>query len=140
MSARNAAIARIRIITAIFMLAALVLVARLYQLQIISFETYVAHGESQYVHTVRNLYDRGSIYFTTRDGEKVSAATIQSGYTLSVDPSRINDAEAVYEALRPHLLIDKETFIHRATLPNRVDVEVRSEVTEEEAMKIKELN
>ncbi len=139
MSARNAAIVRIRIITGIVLLAALVLVARLYQLQIISYDTYVARGEGQYIHTVQNLYDRGSIYFTTRDGEKVSAATIQSGYTLSLDPSRVKDPNTLYEALKSYLFIDKETFIHRATLENRVDVEVREALTEEEALTIKEL-
>lgn len=138
MSARNAAIVRIRIITGIVLLVALILVARLYQLQVISFETYVARGEGQYIHTVHNLYDRGSIYFTTRDGEKVSAATIQSGYTLSLDPSRVEDADALYEALKSYIFIDKETFIHRATLENRVDVEVRQELKEDEALKIKE--
>lgn len=122
------------------MFVALVLVARLYQLQIISFETYVARGEGQYIHTVHNLYDRGSIYFTTRDGEKVSAATIQSGYTLSLDPSRVENVEALYEALKSYLYIDKETFIHRATLENRVDVEVREELKEEEALTIKALS
>ncbi len=140
MSARNAAIVRIRIITGIVLFVALVLVARLYQLQIISFETYVARGEGQYIHTVHNLYDRGSIYFTTRGGEKVSAATIQSGYTLSLDPSRVENAEALYEALKSYLYIDKETFIHRATLENRVDVEVREELKEEEALTIKALS
>ena len=45
MSARNAAVIRIRVITGIVLLVALVLVARLYQLQVISFETYVARGE-----------------------------------------------------------------------------------------------
>ena len=140
MSARNAAIVRIRIITGIVLLVALVLMARLYQLQILSFETYVARGEGQYIHTVQNLYDRGSIYFTTRDGEKVSAATIQSGYTLSLDPSRVENTEALYEALKQYVFINKETFIYRATLEGRVDVEIREELTEEEALKIKELN
>jgi len=140
MNARNAAIFRIRIITGIVLLVALILVARLYQLQIISFETYVARGEGQYIHTVHNLYDRGSIYFTTRDGEKVSAATVQSGYTLSLDPSRIDNPDTLYESLKPYLFIDKETFIHRATLEGRVDVEVRQELTEEDALAIKALN
>jgi hypothetical protein len=57
---------------------------------------YKETGERQYVHTVRDLYKRGSIYFTTKDNEKVSAATIKSGYLLAIDPSRIEDAEGVY--------------------------------------------
>lgn len=140
MERRKAAIFRIRLITAIVLLAALVLMARLYQLQVIHFDEYVENGESQYVHTVRNLYDRGSIYFTTRDGEKVSAATIQSGYIMSVDPTRITDPETLYESLKPYLTIDKETFIYRATLEKRVDVEVKGGIDEKEAEEIKSLD
>lgn len=122
------------------MLVGLVLLGRLYFLQIINFDVYVAKGESQYVHTVTDLYDRGTIYFTTRDGEKVSAATVQSGYVMALDPSRVEDGDALFDALQPYLLINKETFLYRATLPDRVYVEVRSELSEEEAAAIKELN
>lgn len=140
MNSRNASVNRIRIITGVVMLVALVLVGRLYFLQIINFDVYVARGESQYVHTVTDLYDRGTIYFTTRDGEKVSAATVQSGYVMALDPSRIENAEELFNALEPYLLINKETFLYRATLPGRVYVEVRSELSEEEAATLKELN
>lgn len=140
MNSRNASVSRIRIITGVVMLAGLVLVGRLYFLQIINFDVYVARGESQYVHTVTDLYDRGTIYFTTRDGDKVSAATVQSGYVMALDPSRIENPEELFNKLQPYLLINKETFIYRATLPGRVYVEVRSELREEEAATIKELN
>jgi cell division protein FtsI/penicillin-binding protein 2 len=140
MNSRNASVNRIRIITGVVMLVGLVLVGRLYFLQIIKFDVYVARGENQYVHTVTDLYDRGTIYFTTRDGEKVSAATVQSGYVMAVDPSRVEDAEELFSILEPYLLINKETFLYRATLPDRVYVEVRSELTEEEAATLKELD
>src|SRR5690606_35264670 len=120
-------------------LAALILIGRLYQLQILNFDTYIARGESQYVHTVRDLYDRGGIYFTTQAGELVSAATIKSGYVMALDPSKVREPEALYAALEPYLFIDKETFLHRATLPSRVYVEVRTELSEEDAEKIKGL-
>lgn len=137
MSARNAAIKRIRIITAFILLGALVLLARLYQLQVLDFDTYVARGESQYVHTVTDLYDRGDIYFTTKGGDLVSAATIKSGYVMALDPGKVEDPEKLYEALAPYLRIDKDTFIHRATLPDRVYVEIGSELSEEDATAIK---
>ncbi|MEX0913046.1 MAG: penicillin-binding protein 2 [Candidatus Paceibacterota bacterium] len=140
MSPRNASINRIRIVTGVFMLVGLVIIGRLYFLQVINVEVYVARGESQYVHTVTDLYDRGTIYFTTRDGEKVSAATVQSGYVMAVDPSRVTDVEELFSAVEPYLLINKETFIHRATLPDRVYVEVRSELQEEQVAAIKELD
>lgn len=119
------------------MLVGLVLIARLYYLQVVKSGFYVARGESQYVHTVQDLYDRGTIYFTTRDGERVSAATVQSGYVLALDPSKVQNPEELYQKLQPYLLIDHDIFIHRATLANRVYVEIRSELSEEAASTIK---
>ncbi len=140
MSSRNQSVKRIRIITGIVMAVGLVLVGRLYYLQIISHDSYIARGENQYIHTVRDLYDRGTVYFTTRDGEKVSAATVQSGYVLAIDPSRIENPEELYKSLSPYLLIERDIFLYRAKLPNRIYVEIRSELTEEEAMTIKAMD
>lgn len=125
--------------TGAVMLVGLILIGRLYYLQIVKFDFYLARGESQYVHTVQDLYNRGTIYFTTRDGERVSAATVQSGFVMAVDPGKVTDAPALYEALQPYLLIDRDTFLYRATLPDRVYVEVRSELREEDALAIKAL-
>ncbi len=131
---------RIRIITAIVMIAALALIARLYQLQVLNFDTYIARGESQYVHTVNDLYDRGGIYFTTQSGELVSAATVKTGYVMALDPSKVRDVDAAYESLKPYLFIDEDTFKYRATLAGRVYVEIRAELSEEDAEKIKQMN
>lgn len=130
---RKQAVIRIRIITGVVLLLALFLVGRLYQLQVLDHDTYVARAEEQYVHTVEDLFRRGSIYFTTKDGERVSAATVQTGYVLALDPSKINDAEVIYAALKDMIDIDHETFITRATLPNRSYVEIEQRITEEEA-------
>ena len=130
---RKQAILRIRIITGVVLLVAFVLVARLYQIQVIKHDVYVERGEEQYVHTVRDLYTRGSIFFTTKDGDRVSAATIQSGYVLAVDPTVIREPAQVYETIKSYVQIDQELFVTRATLPNRTYVEIDARVTEEAA-------
>lgn len=140
MSTRTQAIKRIRIITAIVLLAALILLGRLYFLQVVASDLYLARGESQYVHTINNLYDRGSIYFVTRDNERVSAATVKNGYELALDPTKIKDPEKTYEALKDYVTINRETFIYRATLEERVYVEVSSQLSEENVKKIKALD
>ena len=110
---RKNAIIRIRIITGVVLFLALVLLGRLYHIQIVNHETYNQLGEQQYVHTVSDLYSRGSIYFTTKDGEKVSAATIKTGYLLSIDPTRIKDVDKTYEAINSVVEIDKDTVTKR---------------------------
>ena len=131
---------RIRFLTGITLLLALILIGRLYQLQILDHESFTKRGEEQYVHTVAELYDRGTIYFTTKDGERIAGATIQSGFVLAVDPTRIKDARAVYEKLREFITIDEETFIYRATLPQRVSVEIDPYLDEATAEKIAALD
>jgi cell division protein FtsI/penicillin-binding protein 2 len=85
------------------------------------------------VHTVEDIYTRGNIFFTTKDGERVSAATVQAGYVLALDPSKITDAEDLYTRLNPLVPMDHDTFVTRATLSGRTYVEVADRVSDDAA-------
>ena len=124
---RDKAVIRIRIISAGILLLALVLVGRLYHIQ---------SGEAQYVHTVRDLYSRGSIYFSTKDGDLVSAATVQSGYVLTANPQLVTNADEAYEKISSILAIERDDFISKASNKERVYVELFQRVDEEEATSI----
>jgi len=128
---RKQAVFRIRTLTGLVLLLALILIGRLYQIQVVRGDVYVARGEQQYVHTVKDLYDRGNIYLTTRDGEKIAGATVQSGYVLSVDPTQVTDADKIYSELKDFITLDEKTFLYRATLPARTYVEIEQNLTEE---------
>ncbi len=133
---RDRAVIRIRIISAGILLLALVLVGRLYNIQIANGETYVSRGEAQYVHTVRDLYSRGSIYFTTKDGDLVSAATVQSGYVLTANPQLVTNASEAYEKISTILDIEKDDFINKVSNKERVYVELYQRVVEDDATAI----
>lgn len=105
-----------------------VLIVRLYQVQIARGDMYRSEAEKQYVHTMRDLFTRGSIFFTTKDGEAVSAATVQAGYLLAIDPTRIVDPEATYERLMAFIPLDKEVFMTRADRTDRTYQEVVQQV------------
>ncbi len=137
---RARALFRIRCITVIVAVLALVLLGRLYQLQVHQHSGYREQAERQYVHTVRDFYNRGSIYFQTKAGERVSAATIQSGYVLAVNPNRIVDAEEAYKKLSTVYETNREQFIDRATKPERTYVEIDPKVSNETATAIAELD
>ena len=115
---------RIRLLSGFILLLGFLLIVRLYYVQVIQGDYYVEKAERQYVHTTKDLYSRGSIFFTTKDGEKVSAAAIKSGYSLAVNPEMITDANATYQVLLQYLTISEEEFITQATLPNRTYVEI----------------
>lgn len=127
---------RIRLITALVVLFAVCLIGRLYVIQVVHSEQYEQQATEQYVHTVQNTFNRGSIYFTTKDGEQVSAASIRTGFVLALNPTRIRDAKAAYNRLEQYIDIDEERFIYRATLPDRTYVAIDDRVSEDEADRI----
>ena len=90
-------------------------------------------AERQYIHTKQDLYSRGSIYFTTKEGEKVSAASVRSGYVLALNPSKITNPETLCDALSTHAEVTTERCVDRATLEGRTYVELNSTVDEEAA-------
>lgn len=127
---RKSTTARIRIISAFIFFIGFLLIVRLYHIQINQAKAYREKAERQYVHTAKDVYNRGSIYFTTKDGEKVSAASVTSGYLVAVNPTMITDPEAVYEKIKMHVTIAKDDFMEKATLPNRTYVEIDPRVNE----------
>ncbi len=133
---RRTAVKRIRFITAVVLLLSILLIARAYQIQIIKHEYFYDKAQRQYVYTVDNLYSRGSIFFTTKNDEKVSAATIQSGYLLAINPSRIENAEVTYEAINSVYPLDRELFLLRANKKERTYYEIAKRLSNGEAERI----
>jgi cell division protein FtsI/penicillin-binding protein 2 len=127
-------------VTTFIFLIGFLLIIRLYYVQIIDGTAYEEKATRQYVHTSQDIFNRGTIYYTTKDGEKVGAASMKAGYVLAVNPEMITDAESVYEALDPHIDIDRMAFLEKATLPNRTYVEIEPKLSEESAAAIEPLD
>lgn len=124
--------------TSLVILLALVLFVRLYQVQIANGEEYRGLAERQYVHTTQNLFDRGSIYFSTKDGETVSAASIRSGFLIASNPSLIKDEEKTYEDLNVLYPLDKVEFTKHVS--NKADTYevLATKINEKTALAIKD--
>ncbi|MCF7815591.1 MAG: penicillin-binding protein 2 [Candidatus Pacebacteria bacterium] len=133
---RRDAISRIRLITSAVVILLLVLVIRLYYVQVIHGAEYRADGEGQYVHTVRDLFKRGSIYFSTKNNEKIAAANIETGYLLAIDPSKIVNLQETYDALSAVVEIDSKNFFDRASKKEKTYQEIEKQVDNESADKI----
>lgn len=132
---------RVRILSIVVVCIGLLLTGRMYQLQVLQSDRFQEKGQSQYVHTKTDLYSRGSIYFTTRDGAELSAAAIQSGYVLSVNPKLVTQNHGDFcDALHSVVELNLDKCIERAGLPNRTYVELAQQVTQEQAAAIKELD
>tara|TARA_B100000745_G_scaffold52942_1_gene31472 strand:+ start:627 stop:2351 length:1725 start_codon:yes stop_codon:yes gene_type:complete len=132
-SVRQSAVIRIRIITGLVLFLSLILIGRLYQIQIVQHDLFYNRAQQQYVYTVQDLYTRGDIYFSTKSDEQVSAATILRGYLLSIDPSRIEDVEGTYAALNSVYPLDQDLFLLRVGKKERTYYEIAQELSEDEA-------
>ncbi len=132
---------RLRVITLLMILFALVLVGKLYFLQILQGENFRTKAEHQYVAGI-NYFDRGNIYFTTKDGSLVPAATIKTGFTLSLNPNILRiqpNVEEIYAKLNAIVPIDKEVFLAKARKENDPYEEVSKRLENGAAAEIQEL-
>ncbi|MDB5187512.1 MAG: hypothetical protein JWO50_32 [Candidatus Kaiserbacteria bacterium] len=106
---------RSRVLCAFFILLALLIIARLYFVQIVHGESYAAQAQSQYVEQNSDQESRGTIFFTKRDGTLVAAAVMQSGWRIAINPSQILDAHAAYAAMNAVTPIDEGKFMDAAS-------------------------
>jgi cell division protein FtsI/penicillin-binding protein 2 len=132
---------RLRVISLLFILFALLLVGKLYLLQIIEGDEFRAKAEHQYVAGV-SYFDRGSIFFTAKDGTLVPGATVATGYTLSINPTLMGDMDVneVYEKLNAVVPIaDKDLFLVKAHKFGDPYEEILDHLTEPVAVKLQAL-
>ena len=107
---------RLRLLSLVVLLFAILLASRLYLVQIVSGENFEARAENQYVAGV-NYFDRGSIFFTTKDDALVPAATIKTGLILHINPIILRekgDLENVYKSINAITPVNEEDFLAKA--------------------------
>lgn len=118
----------------------LLFVARTYSLQIIHGQTYREDASGQYLSSAQEYFDRGNIFLTQRDGTPVAAASISREYTLVIQPNRIVDSTAVYNALNAIVPIDKAAFDAHATKTDDPYEEITKGLSEDTAEQIRALS
>ena len=104
---------RLRFLSICVILFALVLVGKLYFVQMVEGDTFREKAAHQYV-AGANYFDRGSIFFTQKDGTLVPAATVKTGFTLAINPEQLSktnaDTQAIYDAVSKIAPIDRSAF------------------------------
>ena len=98
-------------------LVASILIGRLYVLQIVKGNDFRDQAEGQYKKPT-SQFDRNDIYFTEKNGNLVSAATVRTGYILELNPKMIKDANSAYNKLSEVIVLDKTNFLEKATKKN----------------------
>lgn len=124
---------RIRLILVFLILATLGIFLRLYFVQIVHGGDYSLKADRQFSSGSSGLFDRGSIYFTRKDGTLISAATLATGFLVAINPQILGDPEAAYSAIAAvaSSTIAHDAFLAAATKKSQVYIEVAHHVSEE---------
>ena len=130
---------RLRVLSGLVIFFSLLFVVRLYYLQVLHGAQFLAEAEKQYVANIANQFDRGSIYFQTRQGKLVTGATINGGYVVSITPKLLEDKESAYKAISTIAPLPYDAFIEKAKKIADPYEEILKRVPEAEAFQIRAL-
>ncbi len=108
-------VTRIQVLSMGVVLVGLVIIVRMGQLQIVKAEDYKMRAERQYVQPKDGLFERGNIYFNSKDGEKFLVAGMESGFKVVANQNKIENADEAFSKIGSFLNLDKDTFIQKVT-------------------------
>jgi cell division protein FtsI/penicillin-binding protein 2 len=106
---------RVRLVAVVCVVFSLILIGRLYHVQIMQGSLYTARADEQFVEPEAPLLARHDIYFSPKEGEPITAAQTQSGFALAVNPTKVTDAEDLYRTLSALVPLEHDDFIAKAT-------------------------
>ena len=132
---------RIRLIFGFFIVLTLVIIVRLYFLQIVKGEAFSEKADRQYVSVSVDTFDRGSILFQDKNDILFSAATLKSGYLIALNNRNIaTNTDKYYKELSNIISIDSDTFYSKISKKDDPYEEIATHLSEDQVKKIKELN
>ncbi len=109
---------RIYLLSICILIFSIVLITRLFIVQIINGEDYSKRADRQYVKPSSDILSRGSIFFQEKNGNSVSAATLKTVYIIAINPNILSKPETVYGKINDILPIEKEAFLSKASRKN----------------------
>jgi cell division protein FtsI/penicillin-binding protein 2 len=108
---------------------------RLFTLQIVRTQAYTDMADNSYKKSA-DAFDRGTIFFEKRDGVRISAATVDTGFMLAINPTQIRDANKTYQTLAEIISFDKQDFMAKASKKDDPYEEITYKIDRETADKI----
>jgi cell division protein FtsI/penicillin-binding protein 2 len=136
----NSTRTRIRIVAVCVLFFASLLFIKLYSLQIIHYQDFADRADRQYQRP-SDAFNRGTIYFSDKNGGLISAATLKTGFILALNPKIIqknNSADSVLLKLQKYIDLDTEEFYAKSSasstyqeLLKRLDQEIGEKIAKE---------
>lgn len=136
---KSSVVSRLWVLYASIFLFSLVLMVRLALVQIVHGSEYRDQAERQYSIGGNGNFDRGSIFFTEKDGGKIAAATLEAGYTVAINPEQLKDAQSVFEKISHIVPLDHDVFFAKANKKNDPYEEIAKRIGATDAQAIQNL-
>ncbi|MEK7552492.1 MAG: penicillin-binding protein 2, partial [Patescibacteria group bacterium] len=130
---------RLHFLIAVMIAVGLLLSTKLFFIQIIKGEKYRQTAERQNQQSLNKIFDRGAIFFETKDGTLVSGATLEVGYILAINPKQLVNPEAVYLKLNKIWPINQEFFIAKSKQRDDPYVEIAARLPAATGLAIRKL-
>ena len=111
----------------------LILTVKLFLVQVVNGQTYSESADRQYATPRGDIYERGAIFFTDKNGQLISAATQTTGFKMAIDPGKMTDKERIYQKLSDLVVINYNDFIAKASKVNDPYEEIVSRLSKEQA-------
>ncbi len=115
---KNSAKNRIRFVGFFIVFVAVILLSKLYLVQIIQAEFFRERADRQHVRPGASVFSRGSISFEDKSLNLVNAATLKEGFILAISPRLLKDKEEAYQAINSVYSIKREDFMSKAEKEN----------------------
>ncbi len=131
---------RVRVVTVAFFLVVILLIARLYVVQIVNGKEYKERAEAQYITSDVSTEERNDIFFRSKDGQLIAAAVMQSGYKVAINPTMLIDAAAAYAAVNAIVPINEDRFLASAGKKSDPYEEIMNRLTKDQAAAIEKLH
>lgn len=123
----------------VFIVLGIIFCIKLAWLQIIHGADYVRDADRQYITPKSQIFDRGAIYFSKKDGTQVSAATVKNGFKIAVNPKTLVDVNGLYDQLNSIIPIDRLVFDKKTSKKTDVYEELLTGLTETQAKQVTDL-
>ena len=132
---------RIRLIFIGFVLLALLMIVRLYFLQIVFGENYSEKADRQYVSVSSDTFDRGSIFFKDKNNNLISVAGLGTGYIVAINnKNTATDTSEYYSKLSKILTLDAGDFYSKISKKNDSYEVITDKVPEDKIKLVSALN
>jgi len=130
---KSSFLSRSRIILFFAIVFSLVLSAKLFLVQVVHNDSYSQSADRQYATPGTNIYERGTIFFQSKDGVLISAATQTTGFKIAIEPAKITDPEDIYQKLSAIINLSHDDFINKAGKIGDPYEEIANHLSKQEA-------